>query len=67
MKLVILSILFIGIIVIIQGYYLKKLNELERQKVITKYVPLGVYEGRMSGTEMIDNQFKSQFAKITSG
>lgn len=66
MKLVVLFILFIGIFVILQGYYIKKINELEKTKIITKYVPISIFEGRMSGIELIDNQFKSQFEKITS-
>lgn len=65
MKLLVLTLLFIGIIIIVQGYYNEKLKETEEKKVITKYVPLHVYEGRMSGSEMIDNQFKSSFEKIT--
>jgi hypothetical protein len=65
MKLLVLTILFIGIIVIIQGYYMDKLEKSEDKKVITKYVPLHVYENQMSGTEMIDYQFKTSFEKIT--
>ena len=65
MKLLVLTILFIGIILIVQGYYMDKLQKTEDKKVITKYVPLHVYEEQMSGSEMIDYQFKSSFEKIT--
>ena len=44
---------------------MNKLEEIEEKKVITKYVPLHVYEDQMSGAEMIDYQFKSSFEKIT--
>ena len=65
MKNVVLLILFIGILVIVQGYYEKKLQSEKSKKVIKRYVPLHIYEGKMSGSEMIDNQFKSSFEKIT--
>lgn len=66
MKLVVLFILFLGILVVVQGYYMKQLNDVKGEKTVTKYVPLSVFEGRMNGSEMIDYQFKSQFQKITS-
>lgn len=65
MKNVVLLILFIGILVIVQGYYEQKLQAEKSNKVIKKYVPLHIYEGKMNGSEMIDNQFKSSFEKIT--
>ena len=64
MKNVILLLLFIGILVIVQGYYENKLSAVKKEKTITKYVPLHVYEGKMNGSESIDNQFKSSFEKI---
>tara|TARA_Y100000389_G_scaffold163371_1_gene166601 strand:+ start:117 stop:335 length:219 start_codon:yes stop_codon:yes gene_type:complete len=64
MKNVILLLLFIGILVIVQGYYENKLSSVKKEKTITKYVPLHVYEGKMNGSESINNQFKSSFEKI---
>ena len=63
MKNVIL-LLFIGILVIVQGYYENKLSSVKKEKTIIKYVPLHVYEGKMNGSESINNQFKSSFEKI---
>tara|TARA_B000000477_G_C6087682_1_gene226196 strand:- start:525 stop:743 length:219 start_codon:yes stop_codon:yes gene_type:complete len=64
MKNVILLLLFIGILVIVQGYYENKLSSVKKEKTIIKYVPLHVYEGKMNGSESINNQFKSSFEKI---
>ena len=64
MKNVVLLLVFIGILVIVQGYYENKIIKVTKQKIITKYIPLHVYEGNMNGTESIDNQFKSSFEKI---
>lgn len=64
MKNVILLLVFIGILVIVQGYYENKISNVKKQKTVVKYVPLHVYEGKMNGAESIDNQFKSSFEKI---
>jgi hypothetical protein len=65
MKSLILTLLFIGIIIIIQGYYQQKLNNEKSKKIIKKYIPLNIYEQKMNGSEFIINQFKSSFEKIT--
>lgn len=64
MKNVILLLVFIGILVIVQGYYENKINNVKKQQTVVKYVPLHTYEGKMNGAESIDNQFKSSFEKI---
>lgn len=64
MKTLIVFLLLVGIIFIIQGYYQDKLNKLEKSKIITKHIPVNVYENRMNGTEFIDYQFKSLPEKI---
>jgi hypothetical protein len=64
MKNVILLLVFIGILVIVQGYYENKISNVRNQQTVVKYVPLHVYEGKMNGVESIDNQFKSSFEKI---
>ena len=66
MKNLVLLLMFIGILIIIQGYYETKLSQVKSQKTVIKHVPLHIYEGRMNGKEMIDNQFKSTFEKINS-
>jgi len=65
MKNVVLLLLFIGILVIVQGYYEGKIHKVKSKKTITKYIPLHIYEGKMNGSDMIDNQFKSSYEKIT--
>lgn len=65
MKSLILTLLFIGIIIIIQGYYEQKLKNEKSKKIIKKYIPLNIYEQKMNGSEFIINQFKSSFEKIT--
>tara|TARA_B100001175_G_C19100970_1_gene445120 strand:- start:193 stop:396 length:204 start_codon:yes stop_codon:yes gene_type:complete len=65
MKSLILTLLFIGIIIIIQGYYQQKLKNEKSKKIIKKYIPLNIYEQKMNGSEFIINQFKSSFEKIT--
>lgn len=64
MKNVILLLVFIGILVIVQGYYETKISNVKKQQTVVKYVPLHTYEGKMNGAESIDNQFKSSFEKI---
>ena len=64
MKNVILLLVFIGILVIVQGYYENKISNVKKQQTVVKYVPLHTYEGKMNGAELIDNQFKSSFEKI---
>ena len=64
MKNVILLLVFIGILVIVQGYYENKISNVKKQQTVVKYVPLHTYEGKMNGAESIDNQFKSSFEKI---
>jgi len=64
MKNLILLLLFIGILLVVQGYYENKISSVKKQKTIVKYVPLHTYEGKMNGAESIDNQFKSSFEKI---
>ena len=44
MKNVILLLVFIGILVIVQGYYENKISSVKKQKTITKYLPLHTYE-----------------------
>jgi|OM-RGC.v1.035451898 hypothetical protein len=65
MKSLVLIILFIAIIIIIQGYYEQKLQNEKSKKIIKKYIPLNIYEQKMNGSEFIINQFKSSFEKIT--
>lgn len=65
MKNLILLLLFIGILLIVQGYYENKISKVKSKKIVKKYVPLHIYEGQMNGSESIDNQFKSTFQKIT--
>lgn len=60
MKAIALFFLFIGVFLVIQGYYSQK-TTCEPPKEIIKYVPLSVYEDQLSGNERISQQFKSMF------
>jgi hypothetical protein len=64
MKTLVVFLLLVGIIFIIQGYYQDKLTKLQKSKIITKHIPVNVYENQMNGTEFIDYQFKSLPEKI---
>jgi hypothetical protein len=64
MKTLVVFLLLVGIIFIIQGYYQDKLTKLKKSKIITKHIPVNVYENQMNGTEFIDYQFKSLPEKI---
>lgn len=64
MKTLVVFLLLVGIIFIIQGYYQDKLTKLKKSKIITKHIPVNVYENQMNGSEFIDYQFKSLPEKI---
>ena len=60
MKLFILMILFIGIILVIQGIYDEKIRELERKtKVEYRFIPRSYYD-----EQIFSDQFSSKFSNI---
>jgi|TARA_B110000211_G_C13998777_1_gene517447 hypothetical protein len=60
MKLFILIILFIGIILVIQGIYDEKIQDLQQKtKVEYRFIPRSYYD-----EQIFSNQFSSKFSNI---
>ena len=64
MKAIAIFLLFIGTILIVQGYYSKKYNKCEKEKVIIKYIPRSVYEDQMKPEENLETYYKGMFENI---
>lgn len=64
MKAIAIFLLFIGTILIVQGYYSKKSNIVEKEKVIVKYIPRSIYEEQMSPQESLETYYKGMFENI---
>jgi len=63
MKAIAIFLLFIGILLIIQGYYSNKLV-CKKDKVVIKYVPRSVYEDQMNPSESLQTFYKGMFEDI---
>jgi len=63
MKAIAIFILFIGCLLIIQGYYSNK-KICKKDKVIIKYVPRSVYEEQMEPAESLQTFYKGMFDDI---
>jgi len=63
MKAIAIFLLFIGILLIIQGYYSNKLV-CKKDKVVVKYVPRSVYEDQMNPSESLQTFYKGMFEDI---
>ncbi len=64
MKAIAVFILFIGMFLVVQGYY-KQSTSCPKPKVEVKYIPYSQYEEQLSGKDNIQRQFKSLFEDIT--
>jgi hypothetical protein len=64
MKAIAVFILFIGMFLVVQGYY-KQSTSCPVPKVEIKYIPHSLYEEQLSGKDNIQRQFKSLFEDIT--
>jgi hypothetical protein len=64
MKAIAIFLLFIGTILIVQGYYSKKTNITEKEKVIVKYIPRSTYEEQMNPRESLETYYKGMFENI---
>jgi len=62
MKAIAIFLLFIGMILIIQGYY-ESISICPKNKTIIKYVPRFDYEQQLSPSQSLDSYFKSIFDK----
>jgi hypothetical protein len=63
MKAIAVFLLFIGSIMIIQGYYNNK-SVCKKDKVIVKYIPRIVYEEQLKPEESLQTFYKSMFEDI---
>ena len=63
MKAIAIFLLFIGSIMIIQGYYNNK-SVCKKDKVVVKYVPRSVYEEQLKPKESLQTFYKGMFEDI---
>jgi len=63
MKAIAIFLLFIGSIMIIQGYYSNK-AVCKKDKVVVKYVPRSIYEEQLKPEENLQTFYKSMFEDI---
>ena len=63
MKAIAIFLLFIGSIMIIQGYYNNK-SVCKKEKVVVKYIPRSVYEEQLKPEESLQTFYKSMFEDI---
>jgi hypothetical protein len=63
MKAIAIFLLFIGCLLIIQGYYNNK-EICPKDKVVVKYVPRSLYEEQLSPAESLKTFYKSMFEDI---
>ena len=63
MKALAILLLFIGMVLVIKGYYSNKYKNLEEPKVIIKYIPRSEYDEQMSPQEKLDDYYKGLFEK----
>jgi len=64
MKTIAIFILFLGVILIIQGYYKYKYSKITEPKVVVKYIPRSEYEDVMSDEERLGEFYKGMFENI---
>ena len=63
MKAIAIFLLFIGSLLIIQGYYANK-SVCKKYKVIVKYIPRSIYEEQLKPEESLQSFYKSMFEDI---
>jgi hypothetical protein len=63
MKALAILLLFIGMVLVIKGYYSNKYKKMEEPKVIIKYIPRSEYDEQMSPQEKLDDFYKGLFEK----
>jgi len=61
MKAIVIFILFLGMILIVKGYYSKKYKNLSQPKVIIKYIPRSEYEEQLSDEQKLSEFYKGMF------
>ena len=61
MKAIAVFLLFLGMILIVKGYYSKKYKKLAQPKVIIKYIPRSEYEEQLSDSQRLSEFYKGLF------
>jgi hypothetical protein len=64
MKSIAIFLLFVGTVLIIQGYY-SNMAACPNPKPVIKYVPRSTYEEQLSGYDNVENTFQYMFEKTT--
>ena len=65
MKAIAVFILFIGMFLVVQGYY-DKVKKCPKPKVEVKYIPFSLYHEQLSDSQKLQQHFKSMFEDISS-
>jgi hypothetical protein len=65
MKAIAIFLLFIGSLMIIQGYYNNK-SVCKKDKVVVKYIPRSIYEEQLKPAESLQTFYKGMFEDILS-
>ena len=63
MKAIAIFLLFVGFLLIIQGYYNQK-KICKKDKVVVKYVPRSIYEDQLKPAESLQTFYKSMFEDV---
>ena len=63
MKAIAIFLLFLGSILVIQGYYSNK-AVCKKDKVVVKYIPRSIYEEQLKPEESLQTFYKSMFEDI---
>ena len=63
MKAIAIFLLFIGSLLIIQGYYANK-SVCKKDKVIVKYIPRSIYEEQLKPEESLQTFYKGMFEDV---
>lgn len=65
MKAIAVFLLFIGMFLVLQGYY-NTAKACPAPKVEVKYIPYSLYQEQLSDSQKVSQQFKSLFEDITN-
>jgi hypothetical protein len=61
MKAIAIFLLFLGMILIVKGYYSKKYKKFTEPKIIIKYIPRSEYEEQLSDSQRLSEYYKGMF------
>jgi len=64
MKAIAIFLLFLGMILIVKGYYSHKYSKMATPKVIVKYIPRSEYEAQMSDDQRLADFYKGLFEGV---